>query len=150
MRPWTAAPAAAGTVAQADTKRLFSAVALAQAAMYILTGLWPLVSIGTFQKVTGPKCDIWLVKTVGVLVTVIGAVIGVAGARRNVTPETPLLGVGSALGLAGIDIVYVAKGRIRPIYLLDALAELLLVGAWAGAWTRVCNGCNGARGPHDH
>ena len=136
-------PTAAGALARADTRRLFSAVALAQAALYLLTGLWPLVSIGTFQKVTGPKCDIWLVKTVGVLVTVIGAVIGVAGARRTITPETPLLGAGSAAGLAGIDIVYVAKGRIPPIYLLDALAELLLVGAWARVWY-------GVRGPHDH
>jgi hypothetical protein len=135
MQPPTAAPA--------HSRGLFSAVALAQAALYILTGLWPLVSISTFQKVTGPKCDIWLVKTVGVLVTVIGAVIGVAGARRNITPETPLLGAGSAAGLAGIDIVYVAKGRIPPIYLLDALAELLLVGAWARVW-------NGVRRTHDH
>ena len=116
---------------------------LTQGLYYLATGLWPLVSIGTFQKVTGPKCDIWLVKTVGVLVTVIGAVIGVAGARRNITPETPLLGAGSAAGLAGIDIVYVAKGRILPIYLLDALAELLLVGAWARVW-------NGVRRPHDY
>ena len=136
-------PTAAGTLAHVDTRHLFPAVALTQAALYILTGLWPLVSIGTFQKVTGPKCDIWLVKTVGVLVTVIGTAIGVAGARRNLTPETPLLGAGSAAGLAGIDIVYVAKGRIAPIYLLDALAELLLGGAWARVYTEV-------RGPHDH
>jgi hypothetical protein len=35
-----------------------------------MTGLWPLVSIGTFQQVTGPKTDLWLVKTVGVLIAV--------------------------------------------------------------------------------
>src|SRR5438067_835911 len=107
-------------------------LAAAHACYYIITGLWSLVSIGTFQKVTGPKADLWLVKTVGVLVTVIGAVIGMAARRPSdkPRPEIATLAVGSALGLAGIDVVYVAKRRIGPVYLLDALAEILLAGAW--------------------
>jgi hypothetical protein len=110
-------------------------LAPAHALYYITTGLWPLFSIDTFQKVTGPKADTWLVKTVGVLVTVIGAVIGMAGRRPTgePQPEIATLAVGSALGLAGIDVVYVAKRRIRPVYLLDALAEVLLAGAWITA-----------------
>ena len=88
-------------------------------------------SLGTFQKVTGPKTDLWLVKTVGVVVGVIGGVLAVAGLRRQTAPEIPLLAAGSAAGLAGIDIVYVAKKRISRIYLLDAAAELLLIAGWA-------------------
>ena len=42
---------------------------LAQAIYYIATGVWSLVGIRSFQAVTGPKIDTWLVKTVGVLVT---------------------------------------------------------------------------------
>jgi hypothetical protein len=34
-----------------------------QGIYYLLTGLWPLVSIGTFQMVTGEKTDVWLVHT---------------------------------------------------------------------------------------
>ena len=105
-------------------------LSLAQGAYYVITGVWPLVSIGTFQKVTGPKTDLWLVKTVGVVVGVIGGVLAVAGLRRQTAPEIPLLAVGSAAGLAGIDIVYVAKKRISRIYLLDAAAELLLIAGW--------------------
>jgi hypothetical protein len=108
----------------------------AQSAYYLLTGIWPLISPRTFQKVTGPKTDLWLVKTVGVLVVVIGVVLGLTGARRRHAPETVVLAVGSALGLAAIDIVYVAKGRISRVYLLDALAELLLAGMWAVAGRR--------------
>jgi hypothetical protein len=41
-------------------------VLLAQGIFYLLTGIWPLVSTNTFQKVTGPKQDLWLVRTAGV------------------------------------------------------------------------------------
>src|SRR3954447_3194547 len=103
--------------------RFERAVAVAQAIFYVLTGVWSLVGIRSFQKVTGPKVDVWLVKTVGVLVIVIGGVIGLAGCRKRVTPEVALLATGSAAGLAAIDVVYVARRRIRPVYLLDAAAE---------------------------
>ncbi len=115
---------------------LFRYLSLAQGAYYVLTGVWPLVSIGTFQKVTGPKTDLWLVKTVGVVVGVIGGVLVMAGYRRQTAPEIPILAAGSAAGLAGIDIVYVLKKRISRIYLLDALAELVLIAGWALAWLR--------------
>jgi hypothetical protein len=116
--------------------RLLVYVSWAQALYYVLTGVWSLVSIRTFQMVTGPKVDTWLVKTVGVLVIVIGAVLGMAAARRQWTPEIPLLATGSAAGLAGIDVVYVAQKRISPVYLLDALAEVLLIAMWAIAWPK--------------
>jgi len=108
-------------------------VAAGQGAYFALTGLWALVSIRTFQMVTGPKADLWLVKTVGALVGVIGVALGLAASRRRVGPETILLGVGSAASLGAVDMIYVARKRIAPIYLLDALAELLLIAAWGHA-----------------
>lgn len=113
---------------------MYSLLSWGQGVYYGLTGLWAIVSIGTFQKVTGPKVDTWLVKTVGVLIIVIGAVLGLAGKRGEPVPEVPLLAVGSAAGLAAIDVIYVARKRIRPIYLLDALAEVGLIGLW-GIWS---------------
>jgi hypothetical protein len=108
-------------------------LAMAQGAYYAATGVWALVDIDSFQAVTGPKVDQWLVKTVGVLVTVIGGALGLAGWRRRVTPEVRLLALGSALGLAGIDIYYVAKGRIARIYLADAASELAMAAGWAAS-----------------
>jgi hypothetical protein len=105
-------------------------VALAQSFFYIVTGVWPLVHIGSFLAVTGPKTDLWLVKTAGTLIGVVGVVLGLAGVRRRVTSEVRLLGIGSALGLTAIDVVYVARRRISPVYLLDALAELILAAWW--------------------
>jgi hypothetical protein len=115
-------------------ERLVAAVALAQGGYFALTGLWPLVSMRTFERVTGPKVDRWLVQTVGVLVLAVGASLGLAGARRRVTPELALLAAGSAAGLAAIDVVYVARRRIAPVYLLDALAEGALLVGWAAGW----------------
>ncbi len=108
----------------------FSWVSRLQALYFVVTGVWPCLEIRSFQKISGPKTDIWLVKTVGVLVGVIGGVIGVAGMRRRITPEIAGLAVGSSAGLAAIDIFYSGRGRISRIYLLDALVEVLFIVAW--------------------
>ena len=105
-------------------------VALIQGIFYLLTGIWPLIDIASFQEITGPKTDLWLVRTVGVLVIVIGAVLVSAARARRITPEIQMLAVGSALGLATIDLVYALSGRISAVYLADAVAEVGLVVLW--------------------
>jgi hypothetical protein len=103
---------------------------MAHGAYYAATGLWAVVDIDSFEAVTGPKIDKWLVKTVGVLVMVIGRAFGLAGWRGRVTPEARALALRSALGLGGIDGTYDTKGTIPPVYLLDAAAELGLAATW--------------------
>ena len=107
-------------------------IALVQGIYYLITGIWPLLHLPSFEAVSGPKTDKWLVRTVGVLITVIGAVLCLAAARQKPLsePEIASLALGSAAGLTAIDVVYVAKGRIWPIYLLDALLEIGLIAAW--------------------
>lgn len=116
--------------------KLLRTVAVGQGLYYALTGLWPLISMSTFLAVTGPKVDLWLVNTVGILVLVSGLTILLAGLRRAVTMEILLLAVGSALGLCAVDIIYVSVGRILPIYLLDATAEIILVGLYTASILR--------------
>jgi hypothetical protein len=101
----------------------------AQSAYYVVTGLLPFVSRRAFEAVTGPKREWWLVQTVGALVTVIGGALASAAARRRVTPEVVAVASGSALALATIDVVYVARRRISPAYLLDAALEAGLLVA---------------------
>jgi hypothetical protein len=110
---------------------LDAALATAQGLYYFVTGVWPLVSIRSFEAVTGPKTDRWLVKTVGVLIGVIGGVLMLSGRGPRVPLEPTVLATGSAAGLAAIDTIYATRGRISKIYLLDALAEVALIGAWA-------------------
>jgi len=105
-------------------------VAFTQASYFLVTGFWPLLNIRSFEWISGPKVDRWLVKTVSALIAVIGSVIGLAAWRRRLTPEIELLGVGSSLALATIDVIYVARRRIRRVYLLDAVAEAALAATW--------------------
>jgi hypothetical protein len=112
-------------------------LSLGQGVFYLATGIWPLLSMRSFEQVTGAKVDKWLVKTAGVLITAIGSALTLAGARRNVSAETRVLAVASAAGLTAIDLVYVAKRRIAPVYLLDAVVELALIGGWIVTKDRV-------------
>jgi hypothetical protein len=110
-----------------------------QGTYYLLTGVWPLASIRTFQMVTGPKtdhlptgreADHWLVMTAGVLITAIGAAILTAAWQRRASTEIVVLALGAAVGLIAIDVIYVARQVIAPIYLLDAAIQIVLVGCW--------------------
>lgn len=105
-------------------------LALAQGAYYVITGTWAILHLRSFERVTGPKEDDWLVKTVGVLVTVIGAVLIRAGLRERPDQEAAFLAAGSAAGLSVIGTYYPLVGRISRIYLLDAAVEAAIVVAW--------------------
>ena len=111
-------------------------LALVQGLFYVATGVWPLIDIVSFQLVTGPKIDLWLVRTVGVLVTVIGLVLLSSARSRRVTNEIVMLAAGSALGLAGIDLIYALSGRISAVYLGDAVVEIGFAVLWAFARRR--------------
>jgi hypothetical protein len=111
-----------------------------QGPYYFLTGVWPLVSIRTFQLVTGPKtdnqptgleADHWLVMTVGVLITAISVTLLTAAWRQSTQLEIAVLAIGSAVGLTAIDVIYVVRGVIAPIYLVDAAVEIPLILGWA-------------------
>jgi hypothetical protein len=106
-------------------------IAKVQGAYFILTGVWPILHLRSFEAVTGPKLDGWLVKTFGGLVAAVGVALLVAereGSSRSKAVRA--LGVGSAVALAVADSVYSCNGRISPVYLVDAVAEAAIAGAW--------------------
>jgi hypothetical protein len=91
----------------------------------VATGLWSVIDIRSFERVTGPKMDHWLVKTVGALTAAIGVGLGLGAWRRRVTPELAAIGAGSAIGLATVS-----RRRISPVYLLDAVGQLGICAGW--------------------
>jgi hypothetical protein len=106
-------------------------LAAGQGAFYAATGVWPLLHLRSFEAVTGPKRERWLVRTVGVLVATIGAALALGAGRGRIGPELRLLAGASAAGLAAIDGWYAGpRRRISPVYLADAAVELALAGAW--------------------
>lgn len=119
-----------------STSSARAGVAVVQGVYYGVTGVWPLLHMRSFEAVTGPKVDGWLVKTVGALVGVVGASCLVAARRGEVSASVAVLGAGSAAALGAVDAWYAVKGRVRGVYLLDAVGEAVLVAAWLWAWRR--------------
>jgi hypothetical protein len=109
-------------------------LAAAQAVYWLASGIWPLVNMRSFEAVTGPKVDGWLVRAASALIAVIGATIGLAARRERIDAETALLGGASAAALATVDVAGVASGRISPFYLVDAAIELPIALGWLWAW----------------
>jgi hypothetical protein len=110
-----------------------------QGVYYLLTGLWPILDVNSFQVVTGQKtdhlvtgleADHWLVMTVGVLITAIALSILVGAWRNAITIESIVLALGSAIALTAIDVIYVTRGAIPPIYLVDAAIEMVVIASW--------------------
>lgn len=107
------------------------ALAVGQGAWFLAAGIWPLLHEASFEAVTGPKRERWLVKTVGVLVAAVGATLLLSARQRSISPEARLLGASSAAGLAAIELWYAGvRRRIAPVYLADAVAELVLLTGW--------------------
>lgn len=101
-----------------------------QGSFNMISGLWPLIHMGSFEALTGVKTDKWLVRTVsGLLFT-----LGMEQLRRPGNPESAAvarrLGIGTAATLVVIDLFYVASARISKIYLLDAAIELWWIRSW--------------------
>lgn len=98
-----------------------------QGIYYVLTGVWPLVHLRSFEAVAGPKTDDWLVHMVGLLVAVIGATLLVAARAWHGRREILVLAVGSAIAFTMIDVWYVIAGTISGVYLADAVVEVGLI-----------------------
>jgi hypothetical protein len=101
---------------------------------FLVSGIWPVVHMRSFLAVTGRKTDLWLVRTVGLLITAIGLCIGVAAVEHQISLPILILAVASSGFLCLIDVIYVAKGVIAKIYLLDAAVEVVLIIAWVIGW----------------
>ena len=84
-----------------------------QAGYYLASGLFPLVSMATFERITGPKVDKWLVQMVGLLAAAIGLSLLVGARRKTIDESIFALSIASALAFAGIDIVHAAAGASR-------------------------------------
>jgi hypothetical protein len=98
-----------------------------QGLYYLATGLWPLVNLRSFEAVTGPKVDDWLVHTVGLLAAAIGIALLAGSSRSRLSMEILTLAVASAMAFGTIDLVYALRGTISRIYLADAIVQVVVM-----------------------
>ncbi|MER7561342.1 hypothetical protein ABTZ93_00045 [Streptomyces sp. NPDC097941] len=119
-----------------STRGTADTLAVTHGLFNIVGGLWPLVHLRSFEWVFGPKTDVWLQMTTGGLLVSAGVAQLAAAPGPNGPAQARSIGLGTALTLLAVDLVYVPKGRIRPTYLLDAAMQT----GWIGAWLRGADG----------
>ncbi|WP_330342187.1 hypothetical protein [Streptomyces sp. NBC_00557] len=107
-------------------------LAVAHGAFNVVGGLWPLVHLRSFEWVFGRKTDDWLQMTSGGLLVSAGLAQLTAAPAPQGRAHARCIGLGTAMTLLAVDLVYVPKGRIRPTYLLDAAMQI----GWIAAWLR--------------
>jgi len=105
-------------MAAAIYKKGLGSAFLVQGIYFVVTGIWPVVNMASFITATGPKQDTWLVEMVGLLSTSIGLTYIVTSLRRRALPV--LLGYSVSFSFLVMDLIYVIRGEIDQIYLLDA------------------------------
>jgi hypothetical protein len=94
-----------------------------QGAYYVVTGAWAVVDRRSFESVSGAKTDYWLVRTVGLLAVAIGTALLISARRDQGSAGSVALAVGAGASFTAIDVTYVARRSISPIYLVDALTH---------------------------
>src|SRR3712207_2277335 len=99
-------------------------VSKAQGLFNIVGGVWPLVSLRSFEFVYGKKRDIYLQKTVGGLLLSIGAIQFTSAENEEDLRVVRKLGVATAATLLLIDLIYIPRGEMRKTYIQDALCEV--------------------------
>lgn len=88
-------------------------IALAQGVFNVLGGLWPIVSLRTFEWATGRSGTIFLQKTVGGLLFTIGLTQLAAADSPGQMRSIRRLGIATASTLLAIDLVYIPRGEMR-------------------------------------
>lgn len=102
---------------------------LIQSVYFIISSLWPLVHIESFFRITGSKHDVWLVKTVSLILFPYGLMAIYALNFRRL----PVVGLSLAIccfSLAFIDVYYYLTGTLKWVYLIDAAMQTVFLTYW--------------------
>ena len=110
-----------------NTNKIFP---FSQLLYYFLTAVWPLVHIESFLMVTGDKTDIWLVKTVSILL--LPYCILLLYLTFNVKKDfiVVITVMFCCLGLLFVDLYYYFNDVIRWVYLIDGFFQFLFFIYW--------------------
>lgn len=111
--------------------KLLKVLLLAQGVYSLLTASWGLIDIESFMAITGPKADVWLVKTVSVLIIPISLCLLSYLITRSGFTQVAIVGITSAIGLGTIDFYYSLRDVISKVYLGDGFMQVLFLLMWA-------------------
>lgn len=117
-------------------------LALVHGLYNVAGGLWPLLHMESFEIVTGPKRDEWLVRTVGAILLFVGLLLLHDAIIRRRIDRTLRLVAGGVAGVLGtVALVSSLTGIISVVYLFDGLAHCGFFSAWLIAhWRQARSG----------
>jgi hypothetical protein len=95
-----------------------------------LTSLWPIIDLHSFIQLTGYKTDVWLVKTLSLLLLSIGISFIIQSAQRSLSAGIRLLAINVAVSLSAIDFYYTTVNVISDVYVIDGFIQLLFISLW--------------------
>lgn len=110
-------------------EKLRVALLWSQSVYTFITAVWPIVHVKSFMDVSGYKTDVWLVKTVGVLLTAISVALLVSIPNKSNFPIA-VLALFTAAGMAYVDFFYALNNTIPNIYMADGAIEILFAFVW--------------------
>ncbi|HET9624594.1 MAG TPA: FAD-dependent oxidoreductase [Kofleriaceae bacterium] len=104
---------------------------LAQGAYYVASGLWPVVSLRSYEALAGRERHGWFVRAVGGAVAAIGAAL----LRDDTTTprRTRRIGIAAALALGAASLGIALNRRKKAVYLVDAAVQAGFAAAWLAA-----------------
>lgn len=106
--------------------RILFYVLIFQGAYYLITAIWPIISLRSFMRFAGPKPDRFIFWTVDLLIIVIGTTI-LFGVIRGDLGTVAFLGVLSATAFMIVEVVF--SGRISPYFWADFAVEAAIAVA---------------------
>ncbi|MBL7706585.1 MAG: hypothetical protein JNM21_13655 [Taibaiella sp.] len=112
-------------------KDTFRTIPLLQAIYVSVTAIWPLVHIESFMRVTGYKTDVWLVKTVSVLLFALMILLYRSAIKNKpISLTLSASAISATAGLIIVELVYYFKGIIAQVYFWDAIIETIFLLWW--------------------
>jgi hypothetical protein len=112
------------------TDKAFWNLLLVQGIFILVTSLWALLHIESFMWVTGPKTDIWLVKTVAVMGICVSVTLLISCSYKEAAKSVVWLALSVPLGFAALDTYYYLKKTIIWVYLIDASLQVIFLIAY--------------------
>jgi hypothetical protein len=78
---------------------------------YVVTGLWPIIHLRSFEAITGCKREGWLAQSMGGLIAAVGVALIAGSLEKWPSEALKWLGMGSAIALGMADLVFAKKNR---------------------------------------
>ena len=101
---------------------------LTQATYYLVTGPWPVAHFRSFERITGPKPDRFVVESAGMLFAASGCALAVGASSGGRDRAARVLSVAVPLLSAVVTLRH--RPQLRAVYLVDAVTQCGLA-VWA-------------------